>query len=269
MKTVGLRFFTSASISLEIQNGGMDEVDGQGTGMKRIRLLIAVMIIVPSSSLFSVAFCQTSEYETVARNFLLFLKSDKQILSASMIQANDLDPTKPKVDIAFLANLSRGGYILVATSRHISPIKAYSLSADFETLPDAYKRYLFLETESRTRNLTLTSKRALTVSETERAWEYLLQFASSATALQGYSPDTHLVTTRWDQGEPYNKFLPELDGQKVAAGCSNVALAQVMKYHAHPCIRAGGLILHLERPRARSCFLQAVSLGKHARHRGP
>ena len=223
-----------AAKGLHWVNGEIDEVNVQGTGMKRIHLLIAVMIIVPCSSFSSPAFCQTSEYETVARNFLLFLKSDKQIVSTSMIQANDLDPTKPKLDIAFLANLSLGGYIIVSTSRHVSPVKAYSLSADFKTLPDAYKRYLFLENESRIRNLTLKSKRALTVSETEKSWDFLLQFAPSPVTLRDYSPDTYLLSTRWDQGEPYNKFLPELDGQKVVAGCSNITLAQLMKYHAHP-----------------------------------
>jgi hypothetical protein len=203
--------------------------------MKGIRAATTITIILAAFSyLCPPVFCQTREYETVARNFLVFLKSDKQIVSTRMIQANDLDPNKPHVDIAFLADLSRGGYILVSTSRHISPVKAYSLSADFDTLPEAYRKFLFLENESRIRNLTLTANRALAVSETEKSWDFLLQFAPAPGTLRDYRPDTSLLTTRWDQGEPYNRFLPELDGLKVAAGCSNIALAQVMKYHGHP-----------------------------------
>ncbi len=218
---------------------GLNKVGIERGRMKRIYLAMTVMVIIGFSFFCIPAFGQSSDYETAARNFLLYLKSDKEIVSSSMIQSNDLDPTQSKVDIAFLANLSQGGYILVSTSRRISPVKAYSLRADFSTLPDAYKRYLLLESESRVRNLASFTRLPSGLSDTEKSWDFLLHYDPSSRMPLEYTPDTYLLTTRWDQGVPYNKFLPQVDGQKVWAGCPNIALAQVMKYHSHPSTGQG------------------------------
>ena len=44
-----------------------------------------------------------------------------------------------------------------------------------------------------------------------------------------------LVRTHWDQDEPYNSQLPELDsGERCAAGCVATAMAQILKYWAAP-----------------------------------
>jgi hypothetical protein len=188
--------------------------------------------------LSSPAWGQTNEYETIAQNFLLFRGSDKQIVSTTLISANDLAPDKPEVAIAFLAKLGKGGYILVSTARSISPVKAYSLTGDFESLPEAYRRYLFHEAEARVRNPGTTGKYPLGLSETEKSWDFLLQFDPARRTPLDYTPDTFLLTTRWNQDAPYNKFLPEIkekDAEENAlACCVNVAMAQLMKYHNHP-----------------------------------
>jgi hypothetical protein len=54
-----------------------------------------------------------------------------------------------------------------------------------------------------------------------------------------YTLGDNLVKTIWNQGYPYNKFLPAVGGQTVAAGCVNVALAQVMRYHDYPASAKG------------------------------
>ena len=43
-----------------------------------------------------------------------------------------------------------------------------------------------------------------------------------------------LITTRWDQGFPYNAFCPVTNGQMGVTGCMATALAQVMYYHRWP-----------------------------------
>ncbi len=49
---------------------------------------------------------------------------------------------------------------------------------------------------------------------------------------------TPLMTTKWDQGYPYNKFCPvffdEAKYGRSVTGCGATAMAQVMKYHQHP-----------------------------------
>ena len=42
------------------------------------------------------------------------------------------------------------------------------------------------------------------------------------------------MTTRWGQGSPYNSYLLLDNGQKAAAGCVTIAVAQIMKYHKYP-----------------------------------
>ena len=110
---------------------------------KTNRSRITALILMLGLAFFtSPGWGQTNEYETIARNFLLFLGSDKEIVSTTMIRSNDLAPSQPEADIGFLAKLDQGGYILVSTSRAISPVKAYSLTGNFDTLPEAYRRYL-------------------------------------------------------------------------------------------------------------------------------
>lgn len=43
-----------------------------------------------------------------------------------------------------------------------------------------------------------------------------------------------LLTTTWNQGNPYNSKCPELDGKKSVTGCVATAFAQVLNYHKYP-----------------------------------
>lgn len=43
-----------------------------------------------------------------------------------------------------------------------------------------------------------------------------------------------LMTTTWNQGNPYNYYCPEQDGNKSVTGCVATAFAQVLKYHEYP-----------------------------------
>ena len=40
-----------------------------------------------------------------------------------------------------------------------------------------------------------------------------------------------LITTQWDQGAPYNKLCPTIDGTKTVTGCVATTMAQIMYYH--------------------------------------
>lgn len=43
-----------------------------------------------------------------------------------------------------------------------------------------------------------------------------------------------LIKTKWDQGDPYNKLCPTVDGRKTYAGCAACAMAQIMNYWRWP-----------------------------------
>jgi len=185
-------------------------------------------------------FAAESEYNIVAENLLKYLSSDKEIISYKTIEANALDSTSEKVVIAYLADLEGGGYILVSASKCLNPVKAYSLNHDFATLPDPYKQFLLSEMEYNIRTITISERttKSVTDSETQERWDFLLNFGKVRTTLE-YQADTYLLTTQWNQNYPYNKFLPEIDDDNVVAGCVNIALAQVMKYHNYPSTGTG------------------------------
>ncbi len=185
-------------------------------------------------------FGSENEYETVARNFLKYIKSDKEIVETRIIKDNALDNSLSGIDIGFLANLENGGYILISISKRLTPVKAYSLKGNFDTLPPAYKRFLTGEAEYNVRTLATTGRtpQSTTDQENIERWNFLLNLQQYRTPLI-YTPDTHLLTTTWNQDSPYNKFLPEVNGEKVVAGCVNIAMGQLMKYYGYPSAGKG------------------------------
>ena len=174
-----------------------------------------------------------------ATRFLQFINCEKTVESILVFEANALSPDSEKIPVAHLFRLHGGGFILMSLSRDLTPVKAYSLSGDFETLPTSIQNFLLSESEYNIRNIATTVQRqSVSLTATQRSWAFLLgeEKVRSASA---YSVGTKLLTTSWNQGEPYNRYLPKLTGQKVWAGCTNVAMAQVMRYHCHPSFGNG------------------------------
>ena len=181
------------------------------------------------------------EAETAARNFLKFLRSDKTILSSEVLEGNLLEPSLAPVAVGHLFHLSGGGYLLISCSRTISPVKAYALGSDFTALPASYRKALLGELELRTRVAQEAAGRMpldAGTTETGARWDFLLGWDGGRMPLD-YTEGSALLRTRWNQTHPYNKFLPQVNGQTVVTGCVNVAAAQVMRYHRHPAASKG------------------------------
>jgi hypothetical protein len=197
-----------------------------------IRMIIACLLIV-STATYTFA---GSEQETVAQNFLKFLRSDKAVQSAQILGRNSLDPSAAPIPVAHLFQLNGGGYIIVANSKDLTPIKAYSLTNDFEALPPAYRTAVLDELEAHVRSMQTGVGRTTqsdAASENRQRWDFLLNLDVARLPL-AYTPDTFLLSTTWNQSAPYNKFLPEASGQKTITGCVNTALGQIMKYYGYP-----------------------------------
>lgn len=50
----------------------------------------------------------------------------------------------------------------------------------------------------------------------------------------GLSDIAPLLTTNWNQGDPYNMLCPTVDGKRTYTGCVATAMAMVMNHHRHP-----------------------------------
>jgi hypothetical protein len=72
------------------------------------------------------------------------------------------------------------------------------------------------------------------LDETAHQISTLSSLGVKAKRVALHSDIAPMVTTRWDQGLPYNVFCPETDGQLCLTGCMATALAQVMYYHRWP-----------------------------------
>ena len=164
----------------------------------------------------------------VAGNFLGHIRSAHTLGSVELL-------SRSGQSVAYLVNLSPRGYILVAGNTFRVPVKGYSLNSAFSDLPEAYAQNLLNELEIP----VSTAKSTQTQDDDLNApyWAFLTQ-PPAKTALD-YTPDTFLLTTRWSQGYPYNKFNPTVDGSLTVTGCTQTAVAQVMRFHAHPAAGSG------------------------------
>lgn len=55
---------------------------------------------------------------------------------------------------------------------------------------------------------------------------------------------TPLLTTTWDQGDPYNAYCPTLNDQTALTGCVATAMAQIAYYHKFPTSQVPNLVAY-------------------------
>jgi hypothetical protein len=162
-----------------------------------------------------------NEFQTVAENFLKFKGVNKNIVSNETIEKDGLT-------VGTIFYLSDGGYIVIPTSQNASPIKAFSFKSP--EVPDLYREHL----ANSLAGFYTNGLARITDSRISERWDFLQNYETSSRVLNTYTPDTHLLTTTWNQTYPYNKFMPKVDGESTLTGCVQTAMAQVLKYHGYP-----------------------------------
>jgi len=195
--------------------------------------LLKLLLIIGLSANLSASI---ENYQKVAENFLAYKHSGKSIVSHTLL--SDKNTT-----VGYVFNLKDKGYIVVPLNKEFSPIKAFSLKNNFETLPKPYKEFL---AKRLVYSLKKTSKNTTVYKNNSSKWSFLENYSKKKGAKvfsKQYVPDTYLLTTQWNQDFPYNEKLPAIDGEKVLTGCVQTAMAQMMKYHQHP-VKAQGVSTH-------------------------
>ena len=172
----------------------------------------------------------------VAQNFLDHEHASHTIESVQAIQSGEKQ-------VGYLVQLAPQGYILVAGDDIRVPVKGYSLNSTFSDLPEPYSQNLLRELEIDTTSAGASAMSAPQTDDTNAPlWGYLLQTGkqlSNQTAALSYTPDTYLVTTKWNQTYPYNKLNPKIGDTLTLTGCVQTAVAQMMRYHANPATGSG------------------------------
>lgn len=65
-----------------------------------------------------------------------------------------------------------------------------------------------------------------------------LPLSATVTEREEIAP---LLTTKWNQSEPYNNMCPKVNGERCATGCVATAMAQVINYHKIPSGNGNGI----------------------------
>lgn len=113
-----------------------------------------------------------------------------------------------------------GGYVVVANDDEFSPVLGYSdASFSIDNMPPAMQWWLNAIDEALTNNLK-SGKISLSGADVKKS-----SYPESVDML---------LTTEWDQSEPYNSVIAKELGGNYLTGCVATAMAQTMKYHNYP-----------------------------------
>jgi hypothetical protein len=127
-----------------------------------------------------------------------------------------------------------GGFVIVSGIEEAAPILGFSYSDvfDAEQLPPAMRYLLGKYQEEIEAYLTLPIE--------ERQHRRYARDGRQGLPVrsQGVSP---MITTRWNQGSPYNSLCPKDGNERSVTGCAATSAAQVMKYYRHPSRGTGSI----------------------------
>jgi len=148
--------------------------------------------------------------------------------------------------IGFVAHLAPAGFVLMRADDEVPPLKLYSADSAFHNLPpwaiEAVRQELAAELD--TLADARSQRQTLPHTYTEHWRELRAGTTRVPTGIQQYSVQAvlagPLLTTGWDQGDPYNLHMPTASGTpngyagRTPVGCGATALAQILRYHQKP-----------------------------------
>lgn len=109
------------------------------------------------------------------------------------------------------------GFVIVSNDQRQQPVLAYSDKAfDKINIPCGMQWWLNAVSEMLQKQLTTG------------------QFETSANHRAPKSRVEPLMTSHWDQDDPYNKLCPAIDNKLTPSGCVATALAQVLYFYKYP-----------------------------------
>ena len=119
----------------------------------------------------------------------------------------------------------KGGFVVVSNDERTTDILGYSESGQFDpdNMPDNMRAWF----QGYADEIAWAQKNIKEVSETNTK----TRARTRSDAKEYIGP---MVTTLWNQREPYNNNCPYYQGKKTVTGCVATAMAQVMNYHQWP-----------------------------------
>jgi hypothetical protein len=150
------------------------------------------------------------------KNVQVFLKSrGRAVNTADMIYSRSGARSEAQTEKYYVFNLGNNeGFVIASGDDCVPEILGYSDvgSFDMASAPENVKAWL-------------------KGYEEQISYKQKLGIRSFSTRTTNYSAILPMVTTKWNQGYPYNLSCPEKNGSKCKTGCVATAMAQLMYFH--------------------------------------
>lgn len=111
------------------------------------------------------------------------------------------------------------GFVIVPSDERLGDMLGYSTSGlfNYESIPCGLK-WALKQFEAIMTNTGLDN--------------YVWNIRRRITDNKNYTPIKPLISTTWDQGEPYNSFCPEEGNRRCVTGCVATSMSQIVRYIA-------------------------------------
>ena len=132
----------------------------------------------------------------------------------------------------YVFNVGEDGFVIISADDRFRPIVGYSNEGVFPMENPSPEMMYYLGSLAENRQAALRDNMQPDPAASEE-WAALLQ-GENLPSRNGNRGSFYLVQTRWNQGDPYNKFCPTGAGGRSYAGCVATAMSQVMNYWRYP-----------------------------------
>lgn len=198
--------------------------------------ILLTLICTATCTSFSLAAPRSaSEAQEIASQFFAShtlntrgnMASANVTLAATSTQLQTVRPqTRQTADqpAYYIYNQGDNGFVIVSGDDRMASILGYSFENPFSeaNLPDNMRFWL---------NLYVQQQQELESKANEPSQTY-----STSTAASNFAPSVAplLGDIRYDQGDPYNRLCPTVNGQRCVTGCVATAMANVLSYYQYP-----------------------------------
>jgi hypothetical protein len=148
--------------------------------------------------------------------------------------------------LGYVVRLEPQGFLLLSADDQAPPVKLYSEHGSYENLPPAFRAVIekeMLEDQAALASTAPISRAHLARYKSQ--WQDLLDAQAPAAPAGDIGIETYgttILTTTWNQDNPYNYYCPTASGGPgglAYAGCNATALGQILRHHRQPLAVVG------------------------------
>jgi hypothetical protein len=192
----------------------------------KINLFVFFTVLI-SGGLFSQQ-VNKDKAEIISKNFINYHQAQHHVT-----EITSLDGDSGR--LAWIAELSPAGFILVSSSENLRPVPAYSFANCPTKKAEESKIFQTILKADLTARLAYPSANPVDRRKIRNEWEALLLGHKIKTDFEQWPPEGTTPTggwifENWTQGSPYNQMCP-IDGnthQRSLTGCPATAMAMIL-----------------------------------------